>query len=911
MAPTVPFALLGAVQLTAVAAWLGLAATVSMSRLRRSAAVPLVVGALALTVADAWSAVEYDVTDAGPIPWLRLAGFVLLLAPAGALWRSRQRGFDHVVGRWLCGGLLAAAVAAVLAQPAASHHADAVAELGVRAAATAALLVGELLVARTALVGKLLGSIVAGVVLMAVGAVAVAGSGVAGDVQSEQSQRLLSVARGQVVALRALQTRAALNAQLVAACPTGRRHCERLLDLFASTPKFFAVLDQPGHGLRVVASRRAALTSAQLLTLAGDPIIRAALRPEAAPGAASGGPVLLPGKTETLAVVAATPGRPPGRTSAQVRPTFAAVYGIDLDDSYLSTLKAEAGYDVSLIADGRVISSSLPPNARRAVLAEAHSSGVSSAAPTNSVVDPAAGHSPTAAMVAVTPAGNGDVRLATLVVSQPAGKALAAQQTVLRRLVLTALGVLLVVAMFALWLSRRIADPVRRLTTAVGRIRRGDLTDPVAATAPGALRSRDEVGTLARAFDEMTLSLRDLTDELRSAAAAEAAVRARLETVISGMTDGLVVADRAGTITSANDEALRLLGRSADAVVGRPAADVVVVRRPDGSPMLPARRVDADGELEPAEGEAAVRAVPVRVAVAPLPGDDGSVITLVDRTREREVERLKTEFLSTVSHELRTPLTPIRGYAELLARRSDLDRPAVERFAAEILSSTERMSRVVALLVDVAALDAGRVRPAVTEVGSAGLVDGGLARWRTRWPERAPDLGRSIARGLPPVEVDVEWVGKALDELVDNAVKVTEPGSRITVRAEPAGDTVRIKVDDHGPGIDPDRLDEMLGDFSQADASATRRIGGLGLGLGFVRRVCDQFGIGLHVQTRPGRGSSFGLDLPVVRAMQTTSRKPRERRPGGRLPRRTGKATAAAPIAAGRARRPDEALGDR
>lgn len=924
MAPTVPFALLGVVQLTAVAAWLALAAATALPALRRPSVWLLAAGALCLAAADAAVTVEFGTAQSTVIAVVRIAGLALLLAaalagataprrryldprtalggivaPLGAtpalgyvaaglgvagffatVTAARRRGgeprgewrgvaaADGPAAWWLGVGFLLTGVAAALAGGSTSSSAVATAQLGGRAAATLAITVAVLLVARSALVGKLVGAIVAGVVAMAVGAVAIAGSGVAGDVQHEQSARLLSVARSQVAALRGLESRAALNAQVVTACaqtPQTQvlRQCEQLLNDFAATPNYFAAFYRPGQLPAVFSPPRAHFTTAQLDALAGSPLVRAALRRGASALGAPRGPVLLPGQPERVAIVAAVPGRPRGVTSVQVRPTYAAIYGYGLVDGYLRTLRTQIGYDVSVVADGRLLASSLRGPARTAVLHEARSAGVDAAAAGSTTVVPAVGNDPTAAFVPVLAAGNADERLATLAVSQPASTALAAQQSVLRRLVLTALGVLLLVALLALGLARRIAEPVRRLTVAAGRVRRGDLDTEIA------VRSRDEVGSLARAFDAMTSSLRSLTSDLRDAADAEAALRARLETVIAAMTDGVLATDATGIVTTVNAEALRLLEcGSPDDIVGRPLVTVADVRSaPDGEALLPALRLEAEGVLQRDQGRPPL---PVRVAVAPLAGEGGTVVMLGDRSREAEVERMKTEFLSNVSHELRTPMTPIRGYAELLARRA-LQPAQIETFAGEILTASARMNRVVELLVDVAALDAGRVTPRLAELPVAGFLDDAVTAWRARWPERAADLQRSVARGVPWIHTDPEWLRKALTELVDNALKVTTAGSAIVIRAEldPAanGSTagrVRIKVVDSGPGIEPDRLGELFGDFSQADGSETRRLEGLGLGLGFVRRVSERFGLGIHVASQPGRGTAVGLDVPAA-----------------------------------------------
>jgi PAS domain S-box-containing protein len=408
----------------------------------------------------------------------------------------------------------------------------------------------------------------------------------------------------------------------------------------------------------------------------------------------------------------------------------------------------------------------------------------------------------------------------------------------------------------AIALARRIADPVRRLTVAAGRVRRGDLETTTSVS------SHDEVGALARAFEAMTASLRNATGDLREAAEQEAALRARLETVVESMSDGLVVTDAKDRITGVNAMAARLLGVDPEAPLGKPARDVVQVDDGAGRSLVTgaSSRRTVDGELTSADGTT----VPVRFSVAPLADRQGRVIVLADRTREREVERMKTEFLANVSHELRTPLTPIRGYAELLARRPDLARPQVEGFLQEILGSTARMSRAVELLVDVAALEAGRVASEVTKVSVRSLVEDRLRVWKERYPERATDLKRRTAARLPAVAVDARWVGRALDELVDNAVKYTPAKTPITLVTALADDEsrVRIAVRDLGPGFDPSLAAELVGDFSQADASETRRVGGLGLGLGFVNRVAERFGFELTVAAEPGRGAEFALLLP-------------------------------------------------
>jgi signal transduction histidine kinase len=157
------------------------------------------------------------------------------------------------------------------------------------------------------------------------------------------------------------------------------------------------------------------------------------------------------------------------------------------------------------------------------------------------------------------------------------------------------------------------------------------------------------------------------------------------------------------------------------------------------------------------------------------------------------------------------------------------------------------------------------VHPEVHPVAVDTYLTERLAYWRKRYPNRADDLRRRVARGLPPVEVDPVWVGKALDELLDNAVKYTAKGTAVVVGAAP-GDNghVRLSVRDHGPGIEPSAMPDLFTDFMQVDGSTTRAVGGLGLGLAFVRRLSEAFGLGLGVQSQVGRGAEFTLDVPAA-----------------------------------------------
>src|SRR5205823_5965962 len=143
---------------------------------------------------------------------------------------------------------------------------------------------------------------------------------------------------------------------------------------------------------------------------------------------------------------------------------------------------------------------------------------------------------------------------------------------------------------------------------------------------------------------------------------------------------------------------------------------------------------------------------------------------------------MKTEFLSNISHELRTPLTPIKGYAEMMRTR-DISQEQTHEFLGWILQSTERLERIIDLLVNFAAIEAGRLRLRTEPVKVRQLVDKVVDRWAGRLDERHP-ISRRVGRGVPEVVGDRRLLERALDELVDNAVKYSPSGGRVSIEAQ-------------------------------------------------------------------------------------------------------------------------------
>jgi len=237
----------------------------------------------------------------------------------------------------------------------------------------------------------------------------------------------------------------------------------------------------------------------------------------------------------------------------------------------------------------------------------------------------------------------------------------------------------------------------------------------------------------------------------------------------------------------------------------------------------------------------------------------------LDREREtvaelRELNRMKGEFVAVASHELRTPLTAIIGYAKALLRPHVAEDPTIrEEFTVGIAQQGQRLMELVQNLLTASNIESGSIAIEVSPVDLADLCE----QIAGEFADRSERILLDVEPHLPLVHTDRTLLGRVLTNLIDNALKYSDDDKTCQVVVTTAGSDVRMAVRDEGVGIDAAALPHVFDRFYQVDSSATRRFGGTGLGLAIVKEILHHLGGSVTVESTPGRGSVFTVEIPA------------------------------------------------
>jgi two-component system phosphate regulon sensor histidine kinase PhoR len=354
---------------------------------------------------------------------------------------------------------------------------------------------------------------------------------------------------------------------------------------------------------------------------------------------------------------------------------------------------------------------------------------------------------------------------------------------------------------------------------------------------------------------------------LHKAAEAETEARARAETVaaervqaanvLEAVGEGIFLVDPDGVVRLWNRAAVQLTGRKAAEASSRPIAEVLpgweaiasgIPIGDGGAPVSVTLPLELDG-VERWLSFVAVRS------------SEGVVYAVRDLTSERALEEAKSEFVATVSHELRTPMAGIYGAAQTLLREDIEIDPRNRRALLEIIANQAvRLSEITEEVLIASRLELGELPIERERVDVGPLATETIEHMRSRLPD-ATTLALEIEPDLPPASADRDRLQQVLVNLLDNAVKYSPNGGRVLVTVSAPPNAVRLAVADRGLGIPSSERQRIFEKFYRLDNHLSRAGGGTGLGLYITRELVRRMGGTIAVESEPGRGSTFTVDL--------------------------------------------------
>lgn len=366
--------------------------------------------------------------------------------------------------------------------------------------------------------------------------------------------------------------------------------------------------------------------------------------------------------------------------------------------------------------------------------------------------------------------------------------------------------------------------------------------------------------------------------------------RKHTEAIIQNMADGVLVLNREDRISVCNPALCSILGVRQEELLGRRIHDFHSSADPGlaalweiGAPsadlmeQLQAMSAsDADGTGLPVvvRREVSLSAPLNRIVMIyttqlqDLAGNPLGQVRLVrDITRERELDRMKSDFVSIISHELRTPLFYIKGFIELLLQGKAEDPKVRTEFLNIIRDQTEHLSKLVEDILDTSKIEQGTFPLKRERVPVEDLIRQAVANAEGMASSAGVALRVEIPEPLPEVMGDFVRLNQVMVNLLGNAIKFSKSGGVAIVRGLRKPGEVWVQVEDHGAGIPPQSLPHVFDKFFQAESAQTRSSGGAGLGLYIAKQIIERIGGRIWAESEPGKGSTFTFALPVEQKM--------------------------------------------
>ena len=362
----------------------------------------------------------------------------------------------------------------------------------------------------------------------------------------------------------------------------------------------------------------------------------------------------------------------------------------------------------------------------------------------------------------------------------------------------------------------------------------------------------------------ITNNLNDLSEVIRLTQENLEQESKRLHSILSYMTDGVLATNRRGQITMINDMAKRQLGVESDDALNQNILELLKIEDEyelrdliTQSPEMMIYSQNVNGEY-----------ISLRVRFALIRRESGFISGLVavlhDTTEQEKEERERRLFVSNVSHELRTPLTSVKSYLEALDEGALYD-PVAPDFIKVSLNETNRMMRMVTDLLHLSRIDNATSHLDVELINFTAFITFILNRFdkmRSQDEDKKYELVRDYPINSVWIEIDTDKMTQVIDNILNNAIKYSPDGGKITVSMKTTDDQMILSISDQGLGIPKEDLPKIFDRFYRVDKARSRAQGGTGLGLAIAKEIIKQHNGFIWAKSEYGKGSTFTIVLP-------------------------------------------------
>ncbi|MFH2000374.1 MAG: ATP-binding protein [Planctomycetota bacterium] len=343
----------------------------------------------------------------------------------------------------------------------------------------------------------------------------------------------------------------------------------------------------------------------------------------------------------------------------------------------------------------------------------------------------------------------------------------------------------------------------------------------------------------------------------------------QMETILRSLPIGVLITDRFNELILANDVARKLFCLKAGECQGQSIGNVLqwqelvdlIHETSNRKVKVPRRRMELP--YQPEEGDPKV----LRMILSSITDNTDQVLGVVtiiqDATKDREIDRMKSEFVANVSHELKAPLASIKAYTEMLIDGEASDADTQREFCSIIEAEANRLSNMIDNLLDISRLEAGVVQMNMERVNLIKMLNSVADTMRPSAEKKNITMSTDISQYIVPVQGDKDQLNRVLVNLVSNAIKYTPEGKTIDLTARLEGDLIRIDVADTGYGIPEDALPRIFEKFYRVKENS-RFAKGTGMGLAMVKRILEIHNAEIKVKSKPGEGSCFSVFIPAA-----------------------------------------------